>query len=39
MTINTFSQVLKVPRQCPLVLPVEVHLRNDDASGSEKVKF
>jgi hypothetical protein len=29
---------LKVPRQCPLFLLVEVHLREGKALGSEKVK-
>jgi hypothetical protein len=33
-----FSPVLKVPRQCPLVLPVEVRLREGKALGSEKGK-
>jgi hypothetical protein len=34
-----FSQVSKVPRQCPLALLVEVCLNEDKAVGSEKVKF
>jgi hypothetical protein len=34
-----FLRYLKVPRQCPLVLPVKVRLRNNEASGSKKVKF
>jgi hypothetical protein len=29
------SPVLKVPRQCPLVFPVQVYL--SEASGSEKI--
>jgi hypothetical protein len=28
---------LKVPRQCPLVLLLEVHLKEGKASGREKV--
>jgi hypothetical protein len=34
-----FLPVLKIPRQCPLVLPVKVLLRVDKALGSEKVNF
>jgi hypothetical protein len=34
-----FPPVLKVPRQCPLILLVEVHLRECEALRSEKVKF
>jgi hypothetical protein len=29
---------LRMPRQCQFILPVEVHLREDEALGSEKVK-
>jgi hypothetical protein len=31
---NIFSPVLKVPRQCPLVLPIEVCLRVGNALGT-----
>jgi hypothetical protein len=31
-----FAPVLKVPRQCPFVLLVEVLLREGEALGSEK---
>jgi hypothetical protein len=31
------SPVLEVPRQCPLILLVEVYLREGEALGSEKV--
>jgi hypothetical protein len=30
-----FPPVLKVPRQCPLALPVEVYFTGGEASGSE----
>jgi hypothetical protein len=33
-----FSSVLKVPRQCPFVLLVEVCLRKGEALGSEEGK-
>jgi hypothetical protein len=33
------SPVFKVPRQCPLVLPVEACMRKDGALGSEKLMF
>jgi hypothetical protein len=33
------SLVLKVPRQCPPFLPVEVSSRKGEDLGSEKVKF
>jgi hypothetical protein len=33
------SLVLKVPKQCPLVLLVEVLLREGEYLGSEKIKF
>jgi hypothetical protein len=32
-----FYPVLKAPRQCPLVILVEVHLREGKALGSQKV--
>jgi hypothetical protein len=35
---NNNFRALKVPRQCPLVLLVEVHLREGKALGSEKAK-
>jgi hypothetical protein len=34
-----FSPALKVPRQCPLVLLIDVCLREDEALGSKKVKI
>jgi hypothetical protein len=35
---NNFSSVLKIPRQCPLFLLVEVLLREVKALGSVKGK-
>jgi hypothetical protein len=35
---NNNCPALKVPRQCPLVLLVEIHLREGNSLGSEKGK-